>query len=224
MATARSRSALCPPMDQEMDNPWLKVPAADYETHMDHESVRQGEMIREHLAECMKRFEPKSLLYLGACLGNGLDGAHACRLEDILAVDINPEYLRVLRERFKTLQALRTEQCSFPEDFKDPGCFELAYSALFFEYVHLESTLRSIAAHLTPGGRLVSLLQQPSEQGQMTRTGVTSLEVILPIMSLHAPEEFRAAADCVGMYRCLSTRHMESPCGKPFCEIVLEKS
>ena len=41
-----------------MDNPWLSVPAFDYTTHMEHESVRQGEMLRDHLAGCLERIEP----------------------------------------------------------------------------------------------------------------------------------------------------------------------
>ena len=40
---------------------------------------------------------------------------------------------------------------------------------------------------LVPAGHLVALLQQQSRQGQITESGVTSLEAILPIMSLHTP-------------------------------------
>ena len=208
----------------KMNNPWLNVPVADYKIHMEHESVRQGEMIREHLAKCLKRFEPESLLYLGAGIGNGLEDARALELSDILAVDVNPEYLAVLRDRLNMLTALRTEQCSFPEGFSDPSRFQLAYGALFFEYVDLESTLFTIAAHLTPRGYLVAFLQQPSEQGQMTKTGVTSLEAILPIMSLHAPGTFKDIAYRVGMFSHVSTEHIMSPCGKPFCEVTLQSA
>ena len=210
--------------DIEMKNPWLRVSAEDYEIHMEHEMVRQGTMIREHLAKSLDRFEPKSLLYLGACMGNGLEGPRVPALSDILAVDISSEYLDILRERFEALPSLRTERCSFPEGFKDPGCFQLAYGALFFEYVDLESTLTVIGDHLTAGGHLVALLQQPSEHEQMTNTGVTALELILPIMSLHAPGEFTSMADRVGVYSHVSTLDVESPAGKPFCEIVFERS
>ncbi len=205
-----------------MINPWLNVPVADYKMHMDHESVRQGEMIRKHLNDCLIRFDPKSLMYLGAGIGNGLEGAQASGLSDILAVDVNPEYLAILRKSYKMLTALRTEQCSFPEGFSDPGCFNLAYGALFFEYVDLESSLAAIAAHLTPEGHLVALLQQQSEQGRMARSGVASLEAILPIMSLHTPSTFTDIADQAGVFRHVSTMHIVSPCGKPFCEITLQ--
>ena len=66
MLRARRRAAEPSPEDHVMDNPWLKVPAADYEMHMEHDAVRQGEMIRAHLAACVERFGPKSLLYLEA--------------------------------------------------------------------------------------------------------------------------------------------------------------
>ena len=207
-----------------MINPWLTVPAADYNIHMEHKSVRQGEMIRKHLTDCLIRFEPKSLLYLGAGIGNGLESTRASKLNDILAVDVNPEYLAILCKSFKRLTALRTEQCSFPEGFSDPSCFQLAYGALFFEYVDLETTLANVAVHLTPEGYLVALLQQQSEQGQMTRSGVTSLEAILPIMSLYTPSAFRDIANRLGVFRHVSTEHIMSPCGKPFFEITFQKT
>jgi len=52
-----------------MGDSWLTVPVVEFEMHMEPESIRQGEMIRRHLAECMRRFKQKLLLWLGA--GNG---------------------------------------------------------------------------------------------------------------------------------------------------------
>ena len=207
-----------------MINPWLNVPVADYKIHMEHESVRQGEMIRKHIRDCLVRFDPKSLLYLGAGIGNGLESAQVSQLSDILAVDVNPEYMAYLRNRFQMLTVLRTKECSFPEGFSDPGHYDLAYGALFFEYVDLETSLAAIAAHLAPDGHLVALLQQQSEQGKMTSSGVASLEAVLPIMSLHTPGEFRDLADLNGGFRHVSTAHITSPCGKPFCEVALQRA
>ena len=181
-------------------------------------------MIRKHLEDCLVRFSPKSLLYLGAGIGNGLESAQASQLSDILALDVNPEYLAYLRKRFETLTALRTKECSFPEGFSDSGCFDLVYGALFFEYVDLEKALAAIAVYLTPNGNLVALLQQQSEQGKMTRSGVTSLEAVLPIMSLHTPGEFSNIAEQSGGLRHVSTKHITSPCEKPFCEVTLQRA
>lgn len=83
----------------------MDVPVADYKIHMEHATVRQGEMIRKHLKDCLVRFDPKSLLYLGAGIGNGLESARTSQLSDILAVDVNPQYLAYLRKRFETLAA-----------------------------------------------------------------------------------------------------------------------
>lgn len=207
-----------------MINPWLSVPAADYKMHMEHESVRQGEMIRKHFEDCLVRFDPNSLLYLGAGIGNGLESTRSSQLSDILAVDVNPEYLAYLRKRFEMLTALRTKKCSLPEGFSDPGRFDLAYGALFFEYVDLETTLAAIAAHLTAKGHLVALLQQQSEQGKMASSGVASLEAVLPIMSLHTPGAFKYIADQNGGFRHVSTTYIASPCGKPFCEVTLQRA
>ena len=191
---------------------------------MEHRSVRQGQMLREHFVSCLRRFRPESVLYLGAGVGNGLEGARTAELGDILAVDVNAEFLSILRERFKRLGPLRTRQCSFPEGFSDRKRYHLAYGALFFEYVDLEPTLATIATHLSPEGRLVALLQQPSQVGRMTDTGVASLEAILPIMSLHSPIAFQETADRIGTFSHVSTEHLTSPCGKPFCEVVLQRN
>lgn len=202
----------------------MDVPVADYKIHMEHATVRQGEMIREHLENCLVRFDPKSLLYLGAGIGNGLESARTSQLSDILAVDVNPEYLAFLRKRFETLGALRTKECSFPEGLSEPGRFDLAYGALFFEYVDVEKALSAIAAHLTPEGHLVALLQQQSKQGKITSSGVASLEAVLPIMSLHTPGEFSNIAEQSGGLRHVSTTHITSPGGKPFCEVALQSA
>jgi hypothetical protein len=69
----------------------------------------------------------------------------------------------------------------------------------------------------------VALLQQPSEQGRMTKTGITSLEAILPIMSLHVPDSFKNIAEKTGMFSHVSIEYMTSPCGKPFCEVTLRR-
>ena len=191
---------------------------------MEHDTVRQGEMIRNHLEDCLVRFAPKSLLYLGAGIGNGLENTGASQLRKILAVDVNPEYLAYLRKRLEMLTALRTKECSFPEDFSEPGRFDLAYGALFFEYVDLETTLAAIAAHLTPKGHLVALLQQQSEQGKMASSGVASLEAVLPIMSLHTPGALKDIAGQNGGFRHVSTTYISSPCGKPFCEVTLQRA
>lgn len=207
-----------------MDNPWVSVPTADYERHMEHESVRQGEMIRRHLAWCLERFEPESLLYLGAGIGNGLESARASKLRDILAVDVNAEYLATLRDRFETLGALRTERCSFPEGFSDAARFDMAYGPLFFEYVDLEPALITVAAHLARKGHLAVLLQQPSEQGHMTNTGVSAMEAVVPIMTLRDPRAFVDIAYRVASLVPVATEDLVSPCGKPFCEIILQKA
>ena len=211
-------------MTNPMDNPWVTVPAADYERHMEHESVRQGEMIRKHLARCLERFEPESLLYLGAGVGNGLENARVSRLRDILAVDVNAEYLATLHDRFETLGTLRTERCSFPEGFRDAARFDMAYGPLFFEYVDLESALITVAARLARKGHLAVLLQQPSEQGHMTDTGVTAMEAVVPVMTLRDPGAFVDVAYRVASLVPVATEDVVSPCGKPFREIILQKA
>ena len=123
-----------------MKNPWCKVSAEDYETHMSHENVRQTQFIFAHFQHILKKYSPSHVMVLGACTGNGFEHFDPIITEEVLAVDVNQEYLQRLKSRFQN--RIPNLQCfcgSFPEDFKNPKqTYELIYGSLFFEYVDLD--------------------------------------------------------------------------------------
>ncbi len=199
-------------------NPWLSIPATDYIDHMEHESVAQGVMLRQHLADCVSRTSAKSLLFLGAGIGNGLESDILRGLATILAVDINPEYLSILKQRHPDLPVC-VSCCKFPEDFSAEGQFDLVYGALFFEYVDLRASLQRLRQHLRDG-RLIVLLQQPSEKSSVTETGIRSLSLLRDAMTIIPAAEFINTA-CEHGYRMISQRRL-TQVSKTFAEIELE--
>lgn len=157
-------------------------------------------------------------MFLGAGIGNGLESPVLLSVQNILAIDVNSEYLAILRRRFTQLP-IRTTCCSFPFEFREDGQFDLAYGDLVFEYLDVDSSLRCIAKHLIPNGQLIALLQQPSHKGNVTFSGVSSLHPLREYMTVHPAEVFVEAATKNG-YRLESLRAI-TRMSKPFAEVTL---
>ena len=56
-----------------MKNPWLRIPASDYEAHMALPDVGQAQAIRKLMASALKEYTPASLAVIGCTPGNGLE-------------------------------------------------------------------------------------------------------------------------------------------------------
>lgn len=56
-------------------------------------SVGQARMLADQLALLIERHTPSSVAIIGCAGGNGLDRIDSSRVERIVAVDINPEYI-----------------------------------------------------------------------------------------------------------------------------------
>jgi ubiquinone/menaquinone biosynthesis C-methylase UbiE len=80
-------------------NPWLDIPAGDYEGHMSHQSVGQLQALNDIFAEIVVTFEPRRLAVLGCATGNGFEHIRPDVTESVIAVDINREYLDILMTR-----------------------------------------------------------------------------------------------------------------------------
>jgi hypothetical protein len=72
------------------DNPWLSIPAADYEAHMASPEVGQLQFLNAVFKETLARQRPKSLLVPGCATGNGFEHIDFTVTRRIVAVDINP--------------------------------------------------------------------------------------------------------------------------------------
>src|SRR4030042_5806407 len=56
-----------------MKNPWLQIPACDYEAHMALPEVAQTQAISKLMASALKEYAPASLAVMGCTTGNGFD-------------------------------------------------------------------------------------------------------------------------------------------------------
>jgi len=84
-----------------MTNPWLSIAVDDYVGHMASPAVGQHQVLNRLFGAMLRNVRPRTVLVLGCSTGNGfehVDPAVTCR---VVGVDINPEYLQRLAERFR---------------------------------------------------------------------------------------------------------------------------
>lgn len=196
-----------------MTNPWLGIPAADYEGHMSQ--VGQLQLINETFRTYYAKYLPESVLVLGATTGNGLE--HIQRhTRKVTAVDINRNYLTILQKRFSHIAGLEVVHGGIETVVLEPEGFDLIFGALIFEYVDISVCLPRIASWLKPGGRLIVLLQLPSEQlPKVSDTPFTSLHSLDSIMKHVDVANFEREAEKNGlMVEEITPKQLES--GKSF--------
>ena len=144
-------------------HPWNKISLADYEGHMATPGVGQAAMLARELQLALDHTRAQSLALVGCAGGNGLE-SRACReLERVVCVDINPDFLEVLRARYA--QQLRNLECHCGaiESCRGLEPVNLVFGGLVFEYTRLGEALDSIARMLQAGGSLYAVLQMPAE-------------------------------------------------------------
>ena len=202
--------------DNKDVNPWLSIPASDYEGHMGSNKVGQLKFLSEVFQKVLQEFRPSSLAVLGCATGNGFEHIAPEKTKRVVAVDINPSYLDVLCSRFSVqlphmeVVCSDVRQCSF-----QPDSFDLIHGALFFEYVDPGPVLASLARWLRPSGLLSVVLQMPSSNGSVTETEFASLKNLQAIMKLVDPLKFRTLASREG-FQEVGTGLVELPTGKEF--------
>jgi SAM-dependent methyltransferase len=174
-------------------NPWLEIPARDYEGHMGSEGVRQLAFLNSVFRQAIKRQRPSSLLILGCATGNGLEHVDPLITKRVVGVDLHKEYLEIAESRYRdSLPDLELHCRDLFECRFEPGSFDLIFGGLFFEYVDPRKAVPIVSEWLTAEGLLLAVLQLPSEnEAKVTKTVYPSLKLLEPIMKLLEPDYFR---------------------------------
>jgi len=182
-------------------NPWLTIPLGDYEAHMACPAVGQLQVLSELTRATLAELRPPSLAVLGCAAGNGLEHVDPAVTRRVLAVDINPAYLAVTRERFaERLPGLQLVHADLGGEQLTLRPVHTVLATLLFEYVPLQPAVRNVAVCLQPGGYLVAGLQGGSTDSQpVTPTAWRSLTALAETMRLVAPEELRQVCATHGL-------------------------
>jgi SAM-dependent methyltransferase len=164
-----------------MNNPWLEIPPSDYENHM--REVGQSQVLNELMKTYIQQYNPSNFALLGCSTGNGLEHIDP-NTKNVFAIDINPEYLKITREKFEhkihNLQVLNLDiqRCNLP--FKN---IDLFFAGLVLEYVEPEGALLKIIKTLANNGVLVIVIQKNKHTSFVTKTRYTSLGKLSGISS-----------------------------------------
>lgn len=197
-----------------MRNPWLDIPLDDYEAHM--ALVAQAQLLAGVLAERLGPPAPASVAVIGCAGGNGFAQLASAGVARVLGVDLNPRYLDAARERYgASIDRLELVEADIQRGIPAGAPVDLAYAALMLEYVEPEPALRNLAAMLAPGGRLVTVVQLPSDGPAVTPSPYTRLQALEPVMRFVAPDQVRAIAAGIGLHE-LGASTRGTPAGKQF--------
>jgi SAM-dependent methyltransferase len=198
------------------DNPWLAIPAADYEGHMGVSGVDQLGPLRDVLADVYAEVQPARMAVIGCGTGNGLDVVDPARTRRLVGVDLNADYLALAARRHARLAAVAQW---IPADVTacalDAAAFDLVHAALLFEYVDPATLLPRIAGWLAPGGVFSVVVQLPGGDATISDTGFASLRALSGLLALVSPDRLRDLATRAGLTET-SSRAVPLPRGKSF--------
>ena len=191
---------------EKQPNPWLSIPAADYEGHMGSPEVAQLAFLSDVFARLLAAFDPSSLVVLGCATGNGFEHVRAGRVRRLVGLDINQEYIDVCRERYAAaipgLELVCTDVASFE---LEPRSMDLVHAALFLEYVDPAAVIEKASRWLKPAGLFYAVLQMPGAVGaNVSATVFESLKMLEPVITLVAPDDLEIVARRRGFIRIAS--------------------
>jgi SAM-dependent methyltransferase len=205
------------------DSAWLRIPARDYEAHM--EQVGQSAALRGIFARVYAATRPRRVLVLGCTTGKDLAELDPAVTTRAVGVDVSPDYLAVARADLEG-QGRMVELVAGDVLDVELGAaeFDLVHAALLVEYVAPPALLRRIAAWLARDGVCAIVSQNPAEGvGAVSETPYDSLRVLEGRMSLVGPDELRALAADAGLARA-SFELVPLPGGKTFSVSTFTKA
>ena len=202
---------------EKMENPWLQVPAADYDGHMSSPNVDQLSFLGMTFKEALGRYDCSAVAVLGCATGNGLEYIDRHETGKLTAIDINPEYLEIVWQRFKkSLAGLEIMEADLETCELEKNAYSLIFAGLVFEYLCPQKVLSRIVGCLKQKGVMVIVLQIPAKDVEkVTETPYTSLKKLESIMHLVSPQAFKAMAHDVGLEK-LESETVTIGSGKSF--------
>ncbi|HEY6906871.1 MAG TPA: class I SAM-dependent methyltransferase [Ignavibacteriaceae bacterium] len=181
-------------------NPWLEINISDYVNHMSRPEVEQYGMINESFNYALQKYKPQNIFVPGCTIGNGFEYIEWDRVNKVTALDINPEFLKILGSRFPGENKLEIINKDFQDFETDNKQYNLIFSALFFEYVALDKALAKFKLMMDRNSVLFSIIQLPVEnQSKVSDTEYKSLEKLIPFINLISGDEFEREINKSGL-------------------------
>jgi len=164
-------------------------------------NVAQLSFLAKTFNETLENHDCNTIALLGCATGNGLEYVKNELTQRVTAVDINPEYLEILRQRYEgRVPGLEVVEADLEMCTLENNAFSLIFAGLVFEYINPRILLPKIANWLRLGGVMVSVLQLPAKDlSSVTETPYASLKALNSIMNPIDPKQFNTIATDVGL-------------------------
>lgn len=201
-----------------MINPWLEIPREDYENHM--MEVGQSQLLNELIKSCLAEYLPQNFALLGCATGNGLEHVSS-ETRNAYAIDINPDYLEVVRDKFAGRTNIKTIQLDIENEMLQLENIDLFFIGLVLEYVDQDKALGNLIGTLSDHGVMIIVMQRSKQNCFVSETAYKSLEK-LELVSKEVDEE--RLAEFLGKKNYKLSRRRIIPTSEDKSFIVLEFS
>lgn len=119
-----------------MGHPWKEIALSDYENHMKLDSVMQLQAMNTMMRRQLDNAAADAVMILGVAGGNGLEHIRQDKWKRVYGVDINPDYLRAVEQRYPELTGILECLCvDLTEDVCSLPKAELVIANLLVEYI-----------------------------------------------------------------------------------------
>ena len=178
---------------RSLQNPWLDIPAGEYEAHMGPGHADQLSPLGAIFAETLRAVRPARVALLGCATGNGLEHIDPAITRQVVAVDINPSYVAIARDRHRAQGAILDARCAdlLACDL-GAGGFDLVHAALVFEHVDAAALAARAAAWVAPAGTLSVVLQLEGGAAPVTPSPYGSIAALAGTIRLVTPAALAA--------------------------------
>ena len=184
---------------------------------MSSPNVAQQPFLAQTFKESLDKHDSVTIALLGCATGNGLEYVNKDTTRRVTAIDINPEYLQILRQRYEEcVPGLEIMEADLETCTIENQAYSLIFAGIVFEYLEPRILLPKIARWLRLSGVMVSILQLPAKHlKKVSETFYTSLNNLNSIMKLISPQEFKSTAYDAGLKE-IETTTVTLESGKSF--------
>ena len=204
-------------------NPWEEISLSDYENHMNLDSVKQLQAMNEIMKKQFADYPVSTAMVLGIAGGNGLEYVNPEKYKKVYGIDINEEYLLVVRERYSNLgDILECQRIDLISETDKLPQAELIIANLFIEYVGYEVFKMGV---LKTKPKYVSCVIQINTDEEEWVSDSPYLHVFDGLNTVHHQMEEKAlikAMNEIG-YRPLKTDEYPLPNGKKLVMLDFER-
>lgn len=128
-----------------MSNPWTDIALSDYENHMSLDSVQQLQAMNSIMRDQFEAYPVDTAMVLGVAGGNGLEHVRRDKYRTVYGVDINSDYLNVVKERYSNLDGvLECLQTDLINEYDKLPDSQLVIANLLVEYIGYEAFMKAM--------------------------------------------------------------------------------